>query len=86
VADTDLQCRDCGQAFTFSVDEAAHFASLGYTNPPTRCLNCRRARRGETDPERRMFDAECATCGGPARVPFEPTPGRPVYCRDCFRR
>lgn len=31
-----------------------------------------------------MFDAVCAQCGGAARVPFRPTPGRPVFCRDCF--
>ena len=28
----------------------------------------------------------CTACGQPARVPFTPTPGRPVYCRDCFSK
>jgi CxxC-x17-CxxC domain-containing protein len=32
---------------------------------------------------REMFDAVCAACGSPTRVPFRPTAGRPVYCRDC---
>ena len=28
----------------------------------------------------------CTTCGKAASVPFTPTPGRPVFCRDCFVR
>lgn len=28
----------------------------------------------------------CTKCGKPAHVPFTPTPGRPVFCRDCFVR
>lgn len=35
---------------------------------------------------REMFDATCSNCGQPARVPFRPTSGKPVYCSDCFRR
>ena len=43
------------------------------------------------DPERSMtlrqsFDAICAACGTPTTVPFEPTQGREVFCRDCFRK
>src|SRR5947209_8170984 len=33
---------------------------------------------------REMFDAVCAQCGKPARVPFKPRGDRPVYCSDCF--
>ncbi len=33
---------------------------------------------------REMFDAICAQCGAETKVPFKPTPGRPVYCRDCY--
>jgi CxxC-x17-CxxC domain-containing protein len=42
--------------------------------------NGNRAPRGQ----REMFDATCASCGAPARVPFRPAAGRPVYCRDCY--
>jgi CxxC-x17-CxxC domain-containing protein len=35
-------------------------------------------------PPREMFDATCAACGSPAKVPFRPAAGRPVYCRDCY--
>jgi CxxC-x17-CxxC domain-containing protein len=45
--------------------------------------NSRSAAPRERGP-REMFDATCASCGGPARVPFRPASGRPVYCRDCY--
>ncbi len=35
---------------------------------------------------RRMFAAKCSTCGKDTQVPFEPSPGRSVYCYDCFRK
>jgi CxxC-x17-CxxC domain-containing protein len=34
---------------------------------------------------REMFTATCSSCGREARVPFNPTSGKPVYCSDCFR-
>ncbi|HEY2742966.1 MAG TPA: zinc-ribbon domain containing protein [Polyangia bacterium] len=48
----------------------------GYGGEP----NGNRGARGD----REMFDATCAACGAPARVPFRPAAGRPVYCRDCY--
>jgi CxxC-x17-CxxC domain-containing protein len=35
---------------------------------------------------RQSYDAICAACGIPTTVPFEPTQGREVFCRDCFRK
>ena len=35
---------------------------------------------------REMSDATCSECGQPCQVPFKPTEGRPVYCRDCFAK
>jgi len=35
--------------------------------------------------QREMFEAVCAECGKTTTVPFKPTQGRPVYCRDCFQ-
>jgi CxxC-x17-CxxC domain-containing protein len=34
---------------------------------------------------RESFEVVCAECGATTTVPFKPTAGRPVYCRDCFR-
>ena len=30
------------------------------------------------------YTTVCTSCGGEAVVPFQPRPGRPVYCRRCF--
>ncbi len=35
--------------------------------------------------ERKMYKAVCSDCGQECEVPFEPTEGRPVYCKDCYR-
>jgi len=33
---------------------------------------------------RDMHKATCADCGAECEVPFKPTEGRPVYCRQCY--
>jgi len=33
-----------------------------------------------------MHPAKCSECGKDCQVPFKPTEGKPVYCRDCFRQ
>lgn len=30
------------------------------------------------------FPAVCSACAAPTTLPFEPTNGKPVYCRPCF--
>jgi len=35
---------------------------------------------------REMHKATCSDCGKETEVPFKPTEGRPVYCRDCFAK
>jgi len=44
-ADKALTCRDCGQAFTFSAGEQEFYASRGFDNEPSRCPDCRAARK-----------------------------------------
>ncbi len=40
---------------------------------------------GSTDQHgRQLFDVTCSSCGNKAQVPFKPSGGRPVYCRDCY--
>ncbi len=41
-------------------------------------------RSGGYGAPREMHDAVCSDCGQPCQVPFKPTEGRPVYCRNCF--
>lgn len=92
--DKTITCKDCGTEFVFSANEQEFFAEKGLTNEPQRCQDCRKARkansrdnnsRGNTG-TRQMFDAVCAECGKPCKVPFEPRNDRPVYCSDCFSR
>lgn len=35
---------------------------------------------------RQMYSITCAGCGREAEVPFEPSPDRPAYCQDCYRK
>ena len=35
---------------------------------------------------REMFEAVCSECGGVARVPFQPSGDKPVYCSNCFEQ
>ncbi len=95
--DKTLTCRDCGKEFTFTAGEQEFFAQKGFTNEPSRCPECRAARKtsggyssggyssgGYERREREMFPAVCAQCGKETQVPFQPSGDRPVYCSDCF--
>jgi len=35
---------------------------------------------------KRMFDVKCTDCGKSTTVPFEPTKGKPVYCKTCYSK
>ena len=97
--DKTLVCRDCGQSFVFTVGEQDFFASRGFTNDPSRCPECRAARKASREAgeggrfrggfnrsSRELYTAVCAQCGREAQVPFVPRGDRPVYCSDCFDR
>src|SRR5258705_12215829 len=43
--DQIIKCADCGTEFLFTAGEQAFYASKGLTHAPTRCRNCRDARR-----------------------------------------
>jgi CxxC-x17-CxxC domain-containing protein len=36
--------------------------------------------------DRQRFPATCSDCGAACEVPFLPAPGKPVFCRDCFKK
>lgn len=98
--DKSVVCTDCGETFTFSVEDQEFFQSKGYTNTPKRCTECRRARKSERNGSgnsngngdysyrapRQMFPATCADCGKSTEVPFQPSQDKPVYCSDCYRK
>ncbi len=35
---------------------------------------------------REMHKATCSECGQECEVPFKPTEGKPVYCKECYRK
>lgn len=43
--DQQLTCRECGSIFDFTAGEQEFYASRGLQNAPSRCPNCRAARR-----------------------------------------
>jgi len=84
-ADEVLVCVDCGKEFTFTAGEQAFYAEKGYTNKPKRCKACRDAKKnGGAAPARQYYYAVCSECGGEAKLTFQPTLDKPVYCSACF--
>lgn len=43
-------------------------------------------RRNNFDGPREIHKATCSDCKKECEVPFKPTEGKPVYCRDCFSK
>ena len=82
--DETLKCRDCGNEFVFTAGEQEFYASKGFENKPSRCKECRAAKKNAAKGAREMFPAVCVECGNECQVPFKPTEGKPVYCSECF--
>lgn len=85
--DKTITCKDCGKEFVFSASEQEFYAEKGFQNEPSRCKDCRSARKATFDKgtqTRELHDAVCTECGKETQVPFKPTAGKPVLCRECF--
>jgi CxxC-x17-CxxC domain-containing protein len=88
-----LYCYNCKKSFTFTVGNQEFRSAQGYPNDPVNCPTCRRARKtfsskyengdGDSSPNRQMFPVTCSLCGKAVRVPFQPRPGKSIYCIDC---
>lgn len=79
--DKTLICKECGTEFVFTAGEQDFYAEKGFRNEPTRCKNCRNAKKNA---KKELHSAVCSKCGKEAKVPFIPKEDRPVYCSDCF--
>jgi CxxC-x17-CxxC domain-containing protein len=84
--DKTLVCTDCGAEFVFSAGEQLFYATKNFKNEPKRCKDCKAKRNQALNTSRVKVEtvATCASCGKETTVPFKPTQGRPVYCRECF--
>ena len=93
--DRVLKCIDCGGDFVFTAGEQLFFHDKQFKNEPKRCKGCKTKRLASfgATPVRQGFQsrpkvetqAVCSQCGKQTTVPFRPTQGRPVFCRECFR-
>jgi len=93
--DKVLTCIDCGAEFVFTSGEQMFFRDKQFKNEPKRCKTCKSKRvavLASTPPShaggrhyaRVETRATCSQCGKETTVPFRPTQGRPVLCRECF--
>ena len=92
--DKVLKCVDCSADFVFTVGEQIFFRDKQFRNEPKRCKTCKTkskrvsmigdAPRGRA-PSKIETRAICSQCGKDTTVPFRPTQGRPVFCRECFQ-
>jgi CxxC-x17-CxxC domain-containing protein len=93
--DKNMVCVDCHKSFVWTASEQQFYAAKGFTNPPKRCKECKenrdaRAPRGRSGPSRGRSSegiqtaVKCSQCGKETTVPFKPTGGKPVYCKECF--
>jgi len=46
----------------------------------------RKDSRRSNDRKTEMFDAVCDKCGKDCKVPFNPSPDKPIYCSECFEK
>ena len=93
--DRILTCADCGGEFIFTAGEQLFFFDKQFKNDPKRCKPCKSKRSGAAlktgtglaaaGLSRTETRTECSACGIETTVPFKPTQGRPVLCRQCFQ-
>jgi CxxC-x17-CxxC domain-containing protein len=88
--DKILNCVDCGAEFVWTAGEQLFFADKNFKNEPKRCKACKakRATRAASPGVRERVEtqATCSACGKDTTVPFRPTQGRPVFCKECFQQ
>ena len=84
IEDKTLVCKECGKEFVFTAGEQEFYAEKGFQNEPQRCKACRDKRKNAGRVPKEMFTCVCAYCGKDAKVPFQPSNDRPVYCSECF--
>ena len=89
--DKSLNCVDCGAQFIWTAGEQLFFADKNFKNEPKRCKGCKAKRAARPAAaaaigrERVETTTNCSACGKETTVPFRPTQGRPVFCRECFQ-
>ena len=88
--DRILRCVDCSKEFVWTAGEQQFFADKNFKNEPKRCKACKAKRASRpagamVARERVETVTNCSNCGRETTVPFRPTQGRPVFCKECFQ-
>jgi CxxC-x17-CxxC domain-containing protein len=92
--DRILKCIDCNADFIFTAGEQLFFHDKQFKNEPKRCKACKAKRvsvlgaapaSGSGGFSKVETRTTCSHCGKDTTVPFKPTQGRPVFCRECFQ-
>jgi len=85
--DRVLKCIDCGTEFVFTAGEQQFYKDKNFKNEPKRCKTCKTKRQASPQGagNKTETSAICSQCGRETTVPFRPTQGRPVFCRECFQ-
>jgi len=84
--DRVLKCVDCAADFVFTAGEQHFFHDKNFKNEPKRCKACKSQRQaGPLSAGKAETTTVCSQCGRETTVPFRPSQGRPVYCRECFQ-
>ncbi len=82
--DETLVCKECGNEFVFTAGEQAFYAEKGFQNKPKTCKACRDAKKNGAKADQVYYEAICTDCGAIAKLKFQPSPDRAVYCSACF--
>ena len=81
------RCPDCRQSRRSSRGgDAGGYSSGGTFTPGGYSSGGYSSGGGGSYGRREMYTAVCSSCGGEARVPFQPRGDKPVYCSDCFSK
>ena len=83
--DKTIVCRDCGNEFVFTAGEQEFYAEKEF-GEPTRCKECRRARKNASLRPKVLYEIVCAACGKVDKIPFEPRHDRAIYCNECYNK
>jgi CxxC-x17-CxxC domain-containing protein len=75
----------------WTAGEQLFFADKHLKNEPKRCKACKATREsqlatGMPAHQRVGIHTTCSICGNATTVPFRPTQGSPVFCRECFEQ
>lgn len=92
--DKKLICKDCSKEFTWTIGEQRFFSQKGFTNPPIRCLDCRKKKKEKVKTDNhiqsresdQLYEIKCKNCGKVSEIPFKPNQPDNILCSECFEK